>query len=36
MSKRLTDEQRAEVITDFAGGKTKSEIARKFKVNKGS
>ena len=33
MSKRLTDKQRAEVVTDYASGKTKSEIARKFKVS---
>ena len=33
MSKHLTDKQRAEVITDFAGGKTKSDIARKFNVS---
>lgn len=33
MSKHLTDEQRAEVITDFAGGKTKSDIARKFNLS---
>lgn len=33
MSKRLTTEQKAEVITDFAAGKTKSDIARKFNVS---
>jgi transposase len=33
MSKRLTDKERAEVVTDYASGKTKSEIARKFKVS---
>ncbi len=33
MSRHLTDKQRAEVITDFAGGKTKSDIARKFNVS---
>lgn len=33
MSKHLTDKQRAEVITDFAAGKTKSDIARKFNLS---
>lgn len=33
MSKHLTDKQRAEVITDFANGKTKSDIARKFNLS---
>ena len=33
MSKHLTDKQKAEVITDFAAGKTKSDIARKFNVS---
>lgn len=33
MSKRLTDKERAEVVSDYASGKTKSEIARKFKVS---
>lgn len=27
---RLTDKEKAEVITDFAAGKSKTEIARKF------
>ena len=30
---KLTNKQRAEVITDFTAGKTKSEIARKFNVS---
>jgi transposase-like protein len=30
---RLTDKQRAEVITDYASGRTKSDIARKFNVS---
>lgn len=33
MSKRLTEKERAEVVSDYASGKTKSEIARKFKVS---
>lgn len=33
MSKRLTDKERAEVVTDYASGKTKSDIARKFNVS---
>lgn len=33
VSKHLTDKQKAEVITDFAAGKTKSDIARKFNVS---
>ena len=33
MSKRLTDKERAEVVTDYASGNSKSEIARKFKFS---
>jgi transposase-like protein len=33
VSKHLNDKQRTEVITDFAAGKTKSDIARKFNVS---
>jgi predicted DNA-binding protein YlxM (UPF0122 family) len=30
---RLSDNQKQEIVTDFASGKSKSEIARKFKVS---
>lgn len=30
---RLTDKQKAEVITDYTAGKTKSDIARKFNIS---
>ena len=30
---RLTDRQKAEVVTDFAAGKSQNEIAKKFKVS---
>ena len=30
---RLTDRQKAEVITDFTAGKTKTEIAKKFNIS---
>lgn len=30
---RLTDKQKAEVITDFAAGKNKSDIAKKFNIS---
>ncbi len=33
MSKRLTDIEKAEVVTDFIAGKTKTEIAKKFSVS---
>ena len=33
MSKRLTELEKAEVITDFTAGKTKTEIAKKFSVS---
>ena len=31
--KRLTDKEKAEVITDYASGKGKTEIAQKFKLS---
>jgi len=30
---RLTDKQKAEVITDFTAGKTKTDIAQKFNIS---
>lgn len=30
---RLTDKQKAEVITDYTAGKTKSDISRKFNIS---
>ena len=30
---RLTDKQKAEVVTDFAAGKSKTDIARKFGIS---
>ena len=33
---RLTDKQKAEVVTDYAAGKSKSEIARKYGLSEGA
>ena len=33
MSKRLTEKEKVEVITDFTAGKTKTAIAKKFNVS---
>ncbi len=33
MSKRLTDIEKAQIITDFTAGKTRTEIAKKFSVS---
>ena len=32
--RRLTDKEKAEVLTDYASGKTQEEIAKKFTISK--
>lgn len=32
--KRLTDKEKAEVLTDYAAGKTQEQIAKKFNISK--